>query len=321
MICYKKILVTLFIPFIFYSCKGQNAPLEPDIKPENVTRILKTLAADDMNGRHSLSKPDIEKAADFISLEFKNAGLSFLNHADSYHQPFEYVRDEVNHTLNNIVGVIPGKSKKEEIVIFSAHYDHIGIIPTLSKDSIANGADDDASGVTAVIELAKYFSKKNDNERTLIFVAFTAEELGGYGSKHFATKVNPSQIIAMFNIEMIGKHSKFGKNNAFITGYQYSDFGKILKKNLKDSEFKFYPDPYPDQNLFYRSDNASLAELGVPAHTISSAQIDKDKLYHTVEDEIETLDAENITSIIKAIAISSKSIISGKDTPSRITKK
>src|SRR5690606_3561405 len=123
------------------------------------------------------------------------------------------------------------------------------------------------------------------------------------------------------NIEMIGKHSKFGKNNAFITGYQYSDFGKILRENLKNSEFKFYPDPYPDKNLFYRSDNASLAELGVPAHTISSVQIDKDKLYHTVEDEIETLDIENITSIIKAIAIISNSIISGQDTPTRITKK
>jgi Zn-dependent M28 family amino/carboxypeptidase len=321
MICYKKILIALCVPFIFTSCKGQNTLQEPDIKQEEVVRIVNTLAADNMKGRHALVKADIEKAAEFIRLEFKKAGLSFLNNATSYNQTFEYLRDGVNHSLHNIVGVIPGKSKKEEMVLFSAHYDHIGVIPTLDKDSIANGADDDASGVAAVIALAKYFAKKNNNERTLVFVAFTAEELGGFGSKHFASQVNPEQIVAMFNIEMIGKHSKFGKNNAFITGYQYSDFGKILKKNLKGTEFKFYPDPYPDQNLFYRSDNASLAELGVPAHTISSAQIDKDKLYHTVADEIGTLDAENITSIIKAIAISAHSIISGQDTPSRITKK
>ncbi len=321
MFCYKKILFTLFIPFIVLSCKGQNKPLDPNIKLEDVSKTLHTLAADHMKGRHSLSKTDIEKAGDFISVEFREAGLSFFNNATSYNQPFVYERDGTSHTLNNIIGILPGKSKKDEYVIFSAHYDHIGIIPTLGKDSIANGADDDASGVTAVIELAKYFSKKNDNERTLIFIAFTAEELGGIGSKHFTSEIDPEKVVAMFNIEMIGKHSKFGKNNAFITGYQYSDFGKILKKNLKGSDFKFYPDPYPDQNLFYRSDNASLAEVGVPAHTISSAQIDKDKLYHTVEDEIETLDVENIASIIKAIAISSQSIINGKDTPSRITKK
>jgi Zn-dependent M28 family amino/carboxypeptidase len=123
----------------------------------------------------------------------------------------------------------------------------------------------------------------------------------------------------MFNIEMIGKPSKFGKNNAFITGYERSDFGKILQKNLKGTGFKFYPDPYPNQNLFFRSDNATLAKLGVPAHTISSDKIDKDKLYHSVDDEFETVDVKNITEIIKAIAISSGSIISGEDTPSKVS--
>lgn len=317
----KNIIITLLVACTFTSCKVQSESLDFDIKQEDVAHTLSVLASDEMQGRHALSKKDIDKAAEFISTEFKTANLSFLNQDTSFYQPFEYSRDNVKHILNNVVGILPGKSLKNEYVIFSAHYDHIGIIPTLGKDSIANGADDDASGVTAVIELAKYFSKKNINERTLIFVAFTAEELGGYGSQHFATLLNPAKVVAMFNIEMIGKISKFGKNNAFITGYQYSDFGKILKRNLKDSEFKFYPDPYPNQNLFYRSDNASFAELGIPAHTISSAQIDTDKLYHTVEDEVETLDIQNITSIIKAIAISSKTIVSGEDTPSRIINK
>lgn len=219
----------------------------------------------------------------------------------------------------NVLGVLPGKSKANEYVVFSAHYDHLGVITAVNQDSIANGADDDASGTTAVIELAKYFAHKNDNERTLIFVAFTAEEIGGYGSQYFSKQLNPTSVVAMFNIEMIGKTSKFGKNNAFITGFERSDFGEILQKNLENSNFKFYPDPYPKQNLFYRSDNATLARLGVPAHTISSVQIDTDKLYHSVGDEFETIDTTNITAVIKAIAISSASIISGKDTPSRIT--
>lgn len=124
----------------------------------------------------------------------------------------------------------------------------------------------------------------------------------------------------MFNIEMIGKASKWGTNSAFITGYERSDFGEILQRNLEGTAFKFYPDPYPQQNLFYRSDNATLARLGVPAHTISTDQIDTDKVYHTVDDELSTLDINNITATIRAIALSSRSIVSGKDTPKRVAK-
>ena len=91
-------------------------------------------------------------------------------------------------------------------------------------------------------------------------------------------------------------------------------------KNLTDTPFKFYPDPYPDQNLFYRSDNASLAAVGVPAHTISTDQIDIDSLYHTVKDEVSSLDMANITATIRAIALSAQTIVSGFDTPKRVAK-
>jgi hypothetical protein len=222
--------------------------------------------------------------------------------------------------LFNVAGMIPGKTKPDEYVVFSGHYDHLGIIKPMEGDSIANGADDDASGTTAVISLAKYYKKLKNNARTLIFVAFTAEEIGEYGSQYFATQVDPDKVVAMFNIEMIGKASKFGENSAFITGFERSNFGTILQNNLQGTVFKFHPDPYPDQDLFYRSDNASLAEKGVPAHTISTDQIDIDKLYHTVKDEFSSLDVSNITSTIRAIALSSRSIVSGKDTPTRVPK-
>lgn len=221
--------------------------------------------------------------------------------------------------LCNVAGMITGSGKPDEYVIFSGHYDHIGILTPVEQDSIANGADDDASGVTAVLMLAKYF-KKHPPVRSILFVAFTGEEIGGYGSRYFSRQLDPERILAMFNIEMIGKESKFGKNSAFITGYERSDFGQILGRNLESSVFHFYPDPYPEQQLFYRSDNATLARLGVPAHTISTTQIDKDTLYHSVNDEMESMDLDNITSIIQAIATSATSIVDGKDTPSRIDK-
>jgi Zn-dependent M28 family amino/carboxypeptidase len=122
----------------------------------------------------------------------------------------------------------------------------------------------------------------------------------------------------MFNIEMIGTESKWGKNSAYITGYDKTNMGEILAKDLKGTAFTFYADPYPEQQLFYRSDNATLARLGVPAHTISTSKMDIEPHYHKLSDEVSTLDLVNMTEIIRAIALSSKSIIAGVETPSRV---
>jgi hypothetical protein len=224
-------------------------------------------------------------------------------------------------TLRNVVGYLPGHdaARAAEKIIFSGHYDHLGIIkPAVNGDSIANGADDDASGTTAVVALAEYFKKRRDNARSLIFVAFTAEEIGGFGARYFSQQLDPKQLTAMFNIEMIGKPAKFGPNTAFITGYDKSDFGQLLQANLQGTEFKFEPDPYPEQNLFYRSDNATLAQLGVPAHTISTDQIPTDKLYHSVDDEVSSLDVKNMTAVVSAIAHSASGLVSGQQTPTRV---
>lgn len=222
--------------------------------------------------------------------------------------------------LANVVGVLPGKSKANEYVIFSGHYDHLGISSRNMKnnDSIYNGANDDAAGTTAMIMLAKYYKALNQNERTLIFAAFTAEEIGGFGATYFSKQFDPAKVMAMFNIEMIGTESKWGKNSAYITGYDKTNMGEILQKNLEGTGFMFHPDPYPDQQLFYRSDNATLARLGVPAHTISTAKMDQEPHYHKASDEIGTLDMDNMASIIRAIALSARGIVAGKETPTRV---
>ncbi len=270
---------------------------------------------------NSFHSKDFSKLKRFKRETFKTNNSIVFVLSDSIAKKFTFtVRHEIKESgLSNVVGMIPGKSKPDEYVIFSAHYDHLGIgKPNDDMDSIYNGANDDASGTTAIMMLANYFSKLNNNERTLIFVAFTAEELGGFGSTYFSTQINPDKVVAMFNIEMIGTESKWGTNSAYITGFEKSDFGAILQRNLKGSNFHFEPDPYPKQKLFYRSDNATLAQLGVPAHTISTSKMDSESFYHTPDDEIETLDIKNMTEIIKAIAISSNTIISGKDTPTRV---
>lgn len=305
----KKISL-LFLLFGFIA-KSQ---VKPTIQKEEVTRIVTELASDKMEGREIFTR-GVDSAAAFIEKEFSKIGLSFYKDLKNYRQ--EFVVRSANAT--NIIGILPGKSKPNEYVIFSGHYDHL-VMNDEETDKVYNGANDDASGTTAVITLAKYFKELNNNERTIIFVAFTGEEVGGFGSTFFSKSINPDDVIAMFNIEMIGTESKWDKNSAYITGFEKSNFGTILQNNLKGSTFKFYEDPYMEENLFYRSDNATLAAYGVPAHTISTSKMDSEPNYHQRSDEVSTLDLDNMTEIIKAIAISSESIINGNDTPTRVQK-
>jgi hypothetical protein len=215
----------------------------------------------------------------------------------------------------NVAGIIKGR-RANEMVLISAHYDHIGILPAVDGDSIANGADDDASGTVAMLALARHFAlQKKKPERTLVFVAFTAEEVGGYGSQYFARTIQPAKVMAMINLEMLGKPSKWGPGKGFLTGFERSSLGTLAQAAAPGV---FEPDPYPVQNLFYRSDNATLARLGVPAHTFSTDQIDIDKFYHTVNDEAITLDFDHMTQIVRAIARAITPLVAGQVTPTRV---
>ena len=235
--------------------------------------------------------------------------------------------------LSNVVGVLPGKSKANEIVLYSAHYDHLGVKPSIDETSsdntqqennaqqsgeVFNGADDDASGVSAIINLANHFAKKGNNERTLMFAAFSAEEIGGFGSRYFSTHVEPTSITAMINIEMIGKPALFGEGTVWMTGMDRSTLGEQLNQALAPKNLKVYADPYPKQNLFYRSDNATLARLGVPAHSFSSTQLDKDEHYHQVTDDINSLNLPSMLQVIKMLAIATTPLVDSSITPSRI---
>lgn len=230
-------------------------------------------------------------------------------------------------TLSNVVGILPGRSKANEIVLYSAHYDHLGVKSSLDETAnskskktteIFNGADDDASGVSAIINLANHFAKTGNNERTLMFAAFSAEEIGGFGSRHFSTHVEPTAITAMINIEMIGKPALFGDGTVWMTGMDRSNLGEQLNQALAPKNLKVYADPYPEQNLFYRSDNATLARLGVPAHSFSSTQLDKDQHYHQVTDDINSLNLPSMLQVIKMLAIATTPLVNGSITPSRI---
>ena len=325
----KKIFFTLLVSIAIVSCdstkktsaKNENQVSSSFIDSTTVKKHLYTLASDEMEGRGTGTE-GIEKAAKYIESEFKKIGLSTFEDLKDYRQTFTFKNRRTGEDISasNIIGVLEGKSRKEEIVIISAHYDHLGMKKDGEGDLIFNGANDDASGVTGVLVLAEYF-KKMGNERTIVFAAFTGEEMGLIGSTQFGKGIDASKYVAGINLEMIGKIPSFGPNTAWLTGFKRSDFGKIVQKNLKGSGYQLHPDPYKKYNLFFRSDNASLARLGVPSHTFSTTAIDVDKDYHKVTDEAETLNMTVITQTIKAVAKGTESIINGKDTPTRVVLK
>ncbi len=201
----------------------------------------------------------------------------------------------------NVIGVLPADEATSRIWMYSAHYDHLGYLPVVNGDSIANGADDDASGTVAVIELARIFAKEKTSDKSLWFVAFDAEELGLFGSQALAEKLRSENLEGVINIEMIGKpNDDIGYTSAYISGYDLSYWPDKMAQSIPLEEFMFFPDPYPQMNLFMRSDNASFVKYGIAAHSISTYS-ENDETYHQVNDEIDNIDFVNMKTVIDAI--------------------
>lgn len=319
----KKIL------FVYITALIASANLhaqEDSISKDDASRIISILASDSLKGRGNF-QPGILKAAEFIGNEFAKSGLQPIGNYSTYFLPFvpfggsNKVYDSITNKNDNlpvhssigynIVGMIPGKTKPAEIVLISSHYDHEGVKVNSNADAIYNGANDNASGTTAVLLLARFYALKNDNARTLLFCTFSGEELGLTGSQDFAQKMRTANIVACINLEMLGV-PQYGTKSVFVTGRGFSPLYKILNKSLKQNGLKVFNDPNPDRSLFTRSDNYSFAQYGIPAHTIMASD-DDEPCYHQPCDEISRIDVSNLTMIVKAIAASLTTIISGDE--------
>jgi hypothetical protein len=288
-------------------------------------RIINVLASDSLEGRGS-GQPGLQKAARFIGEEFRKNNLIPLPGSPSYYlaigqadktpdSPGLKTLPLLSGVDYNVVGILPGKSKPAEVILFSAHYDHLGIEGSRRRKRIMNGANDNASGTTAIVQLASYFANRNDNERTLIFCAFAGEELGLVGSDDFARYVKPQHIIANINIEMIGV-PQYGSKTVFITGDFKSPLAEILQRNTPPADLKYIRDSKPEKRLFERSDNYSFALEGIPTLSLMGSD-DDDYCYHKACDDLSRIDIGNMNDIIKAIAKSVSSLVNGTETPER----
>jgi Zn-dependent M28 family amino/carboxypeptidase len=202
----------------------------------------------------------------------------------------------------NVVGIIPGADPalRDDVVLVDAHYDHLGVRTpaTPGADSIYNGADDDGSGTTAVLEIARVINAGPPPKRTLVFVATTGEEVGLLGTNWYvAHPVRPlSAMVANLEIEMIGRPDSLagGPGRAWLTGFDRSTMGRMFE----DAGLPIVPDRRPAQHFFERSDNIAFAHMGIPAHTLSTFNLHDD--YHRPSDEISKIDFDHMAGVINA---------------------
>jgi hypothetical protein len=204
----------------------------------------------------------------------------------------------------NAVGMIRGSdpAMAADAIFLSAHLDHLGVGEAVNGDAIFNGADDDASGCVAVLELARALASGPRPKRTVYFVCFGSEERGGWGAQFFVahSPVPLDHIIADINLEMLGRpDAKVAANTLWLTGYERSNLGPELAKQGA----RLVADPHPDQNFFQRSDNYTMAVRGVVAHTVSSFGLHTD--YHRPSDDVSKIDfsfmTQSIHSLIKPV--------------------
>ena len=299
----------ILISFLFFALLHVQTHAQDSsrISITELKHIINVLASDSLKGRGN-GTPELRMAGDFINNYFLKLGLKPLPGYNDLCIPF-FVSNSttIKEPLYNIVAVLPGKSRANEIVMFTSHYDHVGP-KGIGKDSIFNGANDNASGTTAVMLLAKYFATRNDNERTLVFCTFAGEELGLLGSYDLAGRMNPKEIVALINLEMIGIR-QYGRNRVFFTGSRQSDLPWLLRKQLKKQRIQVIWED-ETQRLYERSDNYPFALKGVPAHTIMSSD-DLDQCYHRPCDEVKRLDLENMKRIVEGVALSVEGLVDG----------
>lgn len=316
----RKLLVPVFSAVLLVSCgtaktasdvsSSQNSAVKGDkafvsaykeINAADLKKNLYVIASDEMEGRDTGS-PGQKRAGEYMVNYYKNLGISFPKALGSYYQkvPSDFMKKRGGSNLpdsENILAFIEGSEKPEEIVVVSAHYDHVG-----TKNGVVyNGADDDGSGTVAVMEIAKAFqaAKKSGKgpKRSVLFLHVTGEEHGLFGSEYYTD--NPvfplANTVVDLNIDMIGRDDpeNRGKQYVYVIGSemlssQLKLINEEANKRTNNLELNYkYDDPNDPQRLYYRSDHYNFAKNNVPVAFFFDG-IHED--YHKPTDDVEKID-------------------------------
>lgn len=325
------VLSSLWVFAVAGGC-ADPAPADGDLsRAERMGAALEVLAGDAMEGRRATTEGEI-RARDWLVSELERLGVEPAGE-DGYLQAVPLIRatdergrtrfslppesadpagiaDDARATAWNVLGLVRGADPElaHEVIIVGSHYDHVGIGEPVDGDSIYNGADDDASGTVAALEIARDLVRERPG-RSVLVALFSAEEIGLLGPRWFLR--NPTvpldSIVADLQIEMIGRPDSLagGHGRGWLTGYERSTMGD----RLAAAGSPIVPDPRPEMRFFFRSDNLPFAQAGIPAHTLSSYNLHTD--YHRPSDEVEHVDLEHMAALTEAAIAMVRGLASG----------
>jgi peptidase M28-like protein len=318
-----KILLLLILSISFAPAPAQTRAPRPKttVTEKSVRKHMQALASDEMRGRASASADELA-AANYIAAQLKLLKIKPAGDKGTFLQTVNFKRrvrgapdqTPIDATTTNVLGILPGRDKTlaKETILLSAHLDHIGVGREVNGDPIYNGADDDASGVTAVLELAKALMSGARPKRTVVFALFGSEEIGGHGARYFQEHppVPIESFVANLEFEMIGRaDAAVAAHTLWLTGYERSNLGPELAKHGA----RLVADPHPAQNFFRRSDNYVLARKGIIAHTVSSFGLHTD--YHRPSDDLAHIDFVHMTDAIQSMVAPVKWLVNSTFKP------
>lgn len=330
----RKYVLLLLVCSVTAVLSAQS-PVDKGLKSINRSAAEATigfLAADELQGREA-GFHGSHVSSEYIASLLQWMGVQPLN--GNYFQPFEAYRKERQKrgrlevhpdsiaklkleihqklSMRNVLGMIPGKNPKEYVIV-GAHLDHLGIDPALAGDQIYNGADDNASGVSAVLQIARAFlASEQQPERNVIFAFWDGEEKGLLGSKYFVqTCPFISQIKGYLNFDMIGRNNKPQQPEHVVYFYTAAHpvFGDWLKEDIRNYDLKLEPDYRSWDNPVSGSDNGTFAQVGVP---IIWCHTDGHPDYHQPSDHANRLNWDKVVEITKASFLTMWKMANEKD--------
>ena len=294
----------LFLFCILFYFSPMALAQRPSQDSAQIRGAMEFLASDAMQGRASGSHDEL-LAATYLASELRQTGIEPAGDSGGYIQnvsgEFNFFREgKKQWNTRNVIGLLRGRDEKlkDEIILLTAHMDHIGIRDAINGDNIYNGADDDASGCVAVLQLARALARKEAPKRTVLFVFFGSEETGGQGNQYFLEHppMPLKNIMANLEFEMIGRPDPAVRpGELWLTGFERTNLGPELSRHGA----RLVADPRPKQNFFQRSDNYALAKKGIVAQTISSFGLHAD--YHRPSDDVAHLDFAHMEQAIHSI--------------------
>lgn len=286
----SRILLFGFL-VLMAGCGGSKKSIGGDAN--RIQETLNYLASDDLMGRNTGTE-GLNRAAGYLEESLRKYGINPF--FDSYRDTLSNIQD----VAFNIVAFIPGNNPelKEQFLVLGAHYDHIGVVDAVEGDSIANGANDNASGTALLLDLARNLAQSEPG-RGILIAFFAAEEKGLLGSVHLAEKLKArgKKPFAMLNFEMVGVPMQ-QEYQLYLTGYEKSNLAE-LSNDFGGSGLVGLLPQAQEYNLFQRSDNYAFYKVfNIPSHTYSTFDFTNYAYYHQPDDESSLMDISHMTTLV-----------------------